>query len=76
MPSITQSVGVPEVEKRRSSNCRTRIGSESVSARLAPDRSASGAQIQTSSESLAAIRSSAARPSAWIPSSLVKRMRI
>jgi hypothetical protein len=36
-PSITQSVGVPVVAKRRSDSCRTRIGSASVSARLAPD---------------------------------------
>src|SRR5436190_1293504 len=42
-PSITQSVGVPVVENRRGPYSRTRIGSESVSARLAPDRSASGA---------------------------------
>ena len=44
-------MGVPVVEKRRVSCRRTRIGSESVSARLAPDRSVSGAQIQTSLES-------------------------
>ena len=51
--SITQSVGVPVTAKRRSSSCRTRSGSDRVSAREAPDCSASGAQTQTSSDSRA-----------------------
>src|SRR5580704_12226782 len=53
-----------------------RSGSESVSAREAPDCSCSGAAIHTSSLSRRAIRSSAASPSAWMPSSLVSRILI
>src|SRR5579862_1609335 len=53
-----------------------RSGSDSVSARDAPDCSYSGAEIQTSSLSWRAIRSSAPNPSAWMPSSLLRRMRI
>ena len=71
---ITQSVGVPSTAKRRSSSFRTRIGSDSVSARLAPDCSYSGAQIQMSSLSARAIFSRLTRPGALMPSSLVRRI--
>ena len=42
----------------------------------APEYEQSGAQTHTSSESCSAIRSSAASPSAWMPSSLVNKIRI
>jgi hypothetical protein len=60
----TESVGVPVTAKRRSPNCRSRIGRVRVSERLVPDWSSAGATIQTSSDSVAAIRSSAASPGA------------
>ena len=55
---------VPATAKRLGPNCRTRIGRVSVSDRLVPDCSSAGATIHTSSESSAAIFSSAARPGA------------
>ena len=73
---MTQSVGVPLTANRRSPSWRSRIGSLSVSEWPAPDCSSAGAITQTSSLSSAAIFSSATRPGAWMPSSLVTRMRM
>ncbi len=73
--SMTQSVGVPRTPKRRGPARRSRSGTWSVSECEAPDCSASGATIHTSSESAVAIRCRVWNPGAWIPSSLVKRMR-
>src|SRR5215217_1849847 len=72
---MTQSVGVPLMAKRRSSTSRRRKGSLSDSECDTPLWSVSGATIQTSSDSAAAMRSATPRPGAWMPSSLVTRMR-
>src|SRR5215469_5689350 len=76
VPIITQSVGVPVTAKRCASISRNRSGRDSVRECEAPDCSLSGATTQTSSVSACAMRSATARPGAWIPSSLVTRMRI
>ena len=73
---MTQSVGVPLIAKRRSSTLRRRSGSLSESECETPDWSNSGATTQTSSESACAMRAQTLRPSAWMPSSLVTRMRM
>ena len=73
---MTASVGVPLTEKRRSPWRRRRIGRDKVREWPAPDYCSAGATAQTSSESFAAIRSSTSNPGAWMPSSLVIRMRI
>ncbi len=73
---ITQSVGVPATAKRFSPTWRSRSGFDSDSECATPDWSVSGATTQTSSESCAAMRSRTASPSAWMPSSLVTRMRM
>ena len=61
---MTQSLGVPRSAKRFSEISRSRSGSLSDSECDSPLWSSSGATTQTSSESAAAIRSSAARPGA------------
>jgi hypothetical protein len=73
---ITESVGVPVTQKRRSPRRLSRTGLVSVSEWPAPDCSSVGATIQTSSEIADAIRSRTLRPAAFTPSSLVRRMRI
>src|SRR3972149_5135667 len=73
---MTQSVGVPLIPKRRSSTLRRGSGSLSESECETPDWSNSGATIQTSSDSACAMRAQTSRPSAWMPSSLVTRMRM
>src|ERR1035437_4655141 len=73
---ITQSVGVPLTAKCRSATSRRRSGSLSDNECDTPDWSLSGATIQISSDSLRAIFSQASRPGAWMPSSLVMRMRM
>src|SRR5690606_12835304 len=50
-------------------------GSDSDSECAKPDWSVSGATTQTSSVGVRAMRSSPASPSAWMPPSLVSRMR-
>ena len=75
-PMMTQSVGVPFTAKWRSPIWRSRSGSLSESECDTPDWSCSGATTQTSSDSLRAICSQTLRPGAWMPSSLVTRMRI
>src|SRR3569623_554845 len=74
--STTQAVGVPETAHSRLDTSRTLRGADRVMPRPAPDCSTSGAQTQTSSLSWAAIRRRASKPSAWMPSSLVRRMRM
>src|SRR6185312_8761778 len=74
-PIITQSVGVPVMAKRFALISRRRSGRVSVSECDAPDCSVSGAQTHTSSVSARAIFSAISRPGAWMPSSLVTRMR-
>ena len=61
---ITASVGVPRTAKRRSPKPRSRSGGVSVSEWPAPDCSSAGATTQMSSDSVAAIASSAASPGA------------
>ena len=73
---ITQSVGVPLTAKCLSATSRSRSGSLSDSECDTPDWSLSGATIQTSSDKVRAIFSQASRPGAWMPSSLVIRIRI
>ena len=73
---MTQSLGVPRSAKRRSPISRSRSGSFSDSECDRPDWSVSGATTQTSSEARSRCFSSAASPAAWMPSSLVRRMRI
>ena len=73
---ITQSLGVPLTAKRFSPAWRSLSGSFMVSECDRPLWSVSGATTQTSSEISAAIRSSAASPAAWMPSSLVSKMRM
>ena len=72
---MTQSVGVPFTAKRRSPTSRSRSGSLSESECDTPDWSFSGATTQTSSDSARAISSHTSSPGAWMPSSLVMRMR-
>src|SRR5262245_18356545 len=76
MAIITASVGVPLTENRRSPCFLRRIGRDRVSEWPAPVCSSAGATTQTSSDRFAAIDSSTAKPGAWMPSSLVRRMRI
>ncbi len=73
---MTQSVGVPFTAKWRGPTSRRRSGSLSESECDTPDWSVSGATTQTSSESWRAIASSVFSPGAWMPSSLVTRMRM
>src|SRR5262245_15491582 len=73
---ITQSVGVPFTAKRCSPISRRRKGSLSDSECDTPDWSYSGATTHTSSDSARAISSQASSPAAWMPSSLVMRMRM
>ena len=75
-PRITQSDGVPFTAKRFSEICRRRKGSFKDSECETPDWSVSGATTQTSSDSVFAMVSRVSRPGAWMPSSLVTRMRI
>src|SRR5712691_7036999 len=75
-PMITQSVGVPLTAKRRSPISRSRNGSLSESECETPDWSYSGATTHTSSDSARAISRHASSPAAWMPSSLVMRMRM
>src|SRR5262249_17486371 len=73
---ITQSVGVPLTAKWRSPSSRNRSGSLSDSECDTPDWSYSGAITHTSSEIVRAMSWPILRPWAWMPSSLVTRMRI
>ncbi|GJD76140.1 hypothetical protein CFIICLFH_4390 [Methylobacterium goesingense] len=73
---ITQSDGVPFTAKRFSATWRRRKGSFSERECETPDWSVSGATTQTSSEMARAIPSRVSSPGAWMPSSLVTRMRI
>src|ERR1700704_5294381 len=73
---ITQSVGVPRTAKWRGPTSRSRKGSLSDSECDTPDWSSSGATTQTSSDNARAISSTIFRPGAWMPSSLVQRIRI
>jgi len=75
-PMMTQSVGVPRTAKWRGPTSRNRSGSFSDSECETPDWSSSGATTQTSSDSARAISSTIFRPGAWMPSSLVQRIRI
>src|SRR5689334_669535 len=75
-PMMTQSVGVPRTAKWRGPTSRSRSGSFSDSECETPDWSSSGATSQTSSDSARAISSITLRPGAWIPSSLVQRIRM
>src|SRR5712672_1538038 len=71
----TQSVGVPSSANLASLTSRQRIGCDSDSEWAAPLWLTSGATTQTSDESWPAISIRASRPGAWMPSSLVTRMR-
>ena len=71
----TQSVGVPSSANLASLTSRQRIGRDIDSEWPAPLWLTSGATTQTSLESWVAISISASRPGAWMPSSLVTRMR-
>src|SRR6266851_2997463 len=71
----TQSVGVPSSANLASLTSRQRIGRDSDSEWPAPLWLTSGATTQTSLESWVAISIKASRPGAWMPSSLVTRMR-
>src|ERR1700730_15780769 len=73
---MTQSVGVPFTAKCRSEILRRRNGSLRVSEWATPDWSYSGATTKISSDRVLAMRSMRARPGAYMPSSLVIRMRI
>src|SRR5271163_4709572 len=73
---MTQSVGVPLRAKWRGPISRNRNGSLSESEWATPDWSFSGATTVTSSESSPAIDSSSLSPCAWMPSSLVSRIRM
>src|SRR5947209_8660484 len=74
-PMMTQSVGVPLTAKWRSPIARSRSGSLRDSECDTPDWSYSGAITQMSSDSARPICSQTPSPSAWMPSSLVIRMR-
>src|SRR6516164_4088879 len=71
----TQSDGVPSSAYLASLTSRTRSGRDSESEWAAPLWLTSGATTQTSDESWPAISIRASRPGAWMPSSLVTRMR-
>ena len=73
---MTQSVGVPFRAKWRGPISLKRIGSLSESEWATPDWSYSGATTVTSSESSCAIDSRSVNPWAWMPSSLVSRIRM
>ncbi len=73
---MTQSVGVPFTAKRRSATCRRRSGSLREREWATPDWSNSGATTHTSSDKAAAMRAQASSPGAWMPSSLVTRIRM
>ncbi len=73
---MTQSVGVPLRAKWRGPISLNRNGSLSESEWATPDWSLSGATTVTSSESSRAIDSSSFKPCAWMPSSLVSRIRM
>src|ERR1700733_11969950 len=75
-PMMTQSVGVPFNAKWRGPISRKRSGSLSDSEWATPDWSFSGATTVTSSDSSPAINSRSLSPAAWMPSSLVRRIRI
>src|SRR5216684_5169760 len=75
-PMMMQSVGVPRTAKWRGPTSRNRNGSFSDNECETPDWSSSGATTQTSSDSTRAISSTTFRPGAWMPSSLVQRIRI
>src|SRR3569833_2212052 len=71
----TQSVGVPSIAYLVSLTSRARIGMMIDSEWPAPLWLNSGATTQTSLDSWVASSISAASPGAWMPSSLVTRMR-
>src|SRR6185437_11451828 len=73
--NITQSVGVPSIAYLVSLTSRARIGLTIDSEWPAPLWLNSGATTQTSLDRCAAISISASSPGAWMPSSLVTRMR-
>src|SRR5580692_743840 len=75
-PMMTQSVGVPFNAKWRGPISRRRSGSLRDSEWATPDWSFSGATIVTSSDSSPAINSRSLSPAAWMPSSLVRRIRM
>src|SRR3984885_5677279 len=75
-PMMTQSVGVPFKAKWRGPISRNRSGSLRESEWATPDWSFSGATIVTSSDSSPAINSRSLSPAAWMPSSLVRRIRM
>src|SRR3954470_23636283 len=72
----TQSVGVPSTANLVSLIWRARIGRVIDSEWPAPLWLNSGATTQTSLDNWVAISVSASRPGAWMPSSLVTRMRV
>src|SRR5436190_10698369 len=72
----TQSVGVPSTANLVAPISRARIGRVIDSEWPAPLWLNSGATTQTSLESWLAISVSASSPGAWMPSSLVTRMRV
>src|SRR5881394_2659888 len=72
----TQSVGVPSTPNLVSLIWRARIGRVIDSEWPAPLWLNSGATTQTSLDSWVANSVSASRPGAWMPSSLVTRMRV
>src|SRR5437868_3830820 len=72
----TQSVGVPSIAYLVSPIWRARIGRVIDSEWPAPLWLNSGATTQTSLDSCPATSTSASRPGAWMPSSLVTRMRV
>src|ERR1700722_1399198 len=75
-PMMTQSVGVPFKAKWRGPISRKRSGSLRESEWATPDWSLSGATTVTSSDSSPAIDSRSLSPAAWMPSSLVRRIRM
>src|SRR5436190_15669718 len=74
--SSTQSVGVPSTANLVSLTSRARSGRVIDSEWPAPLWLNSGATTQTSLDSCPATSASASRPGAWMPSSLVTRMRV
>ena len=74
MARITASAGVPVTAKCRSSKACTRSGVCTLSDWLVALISRSGATTVTSAIEVK-LRSSAFKPSAWMPSSLVTRIR-
>src|SRR3546814_4518639 len=73
---ITESVGVPVTQTRRSPSFLSLTGKVRVSEWPAPDCPSVGATTQISSENSLAIFSNTLSPAAFTPSSLVRRMRI